>query len=645
MANLSEYGRHFGYAESIFGSDTKGHDLKAYGATTGKYIFWDASADTLYITGTVTVTGSVNSGNMALIDAETLTFGTGLDVVMNFDGTSMIVAATTDDLLIEVGDSAATQKSFDVKWYANEASGASYVYFDAGGNFIYTTGVDLQFKDSDILIFGTGAGQAGDIGITYDANSLNITPIAVSDVLELGSTGHTMQLVMSGSINFETADLVFDDDDAFINIGTWNSAIAIAAQTDHFVPIQVNLASGTSVAKDIAAARLRVDTHATTANTLTALNVLELRSKIHVDVGSHANLQCSTEITENKSCTGDFLVGYFSLQGDGNITCSNHVNVMEVTNTHTGSGVDQVAHFTHNSTSTITNIAKLQCVTTGTITSMLDITNTGGTVTNAIKVSGTHTYDISLQNAETIDNAVNGTVQVTASVLKLAFDAAAYMTITQADAGAVTFDSVSDGTAGFAFSDPITGNNTVTTAALGTVRAIVGNVTASGTDISGGLITGVRGHSTASGTITAGGAYVIGTQGKLTVTGTMNHEDSRLAALFGQLDISAGTYTNGQMSCLWVDAGASASVSAASTGGGGQFNMLRVTNTTTANANAIMYAYAAADFFLQFGSPLDADWFAVNTTSIDSRALSYVLLVKDAANGTGYIPVYASVPS
>ncbi len=66
------------------------------------------------------------------------------------------------------------------------------------------------------------------------------------------------------------------------------------------------------------------------------------------------------------------------------------------------------------------------------------------------------TADIRLQNGETIDNATNGTVAVTAAVLKQAYDAAAYWTATQADGGGVTFDSVSDGTAGFTFSDPVT---------------------------------------------------------------------------------------------------------------------------------------------------------------------------------------------
>jgi hypothetical protein len=501
------YNRHFGYKHVTLGEDTKGMDFKAYGDTTSKYIFWDASADTFYVVGTLSLTGTFNSGNIALVDAETLTFGTGSDVVMQWDGTNFLISAAADESLIEIGDSASTQKSFDLKWYANEASGASYLYFDASENLIYTTGVDLQFKDNDVLVFGTGSGATGDIGITYDANSLNITPTAASDALEIGASGHALNTTITGTltlgadaagydftlygavasykvwfdangdtngafyfgadtkgilvnlygdttgcgvfwnpstdtngtlaigasggskgndliaygttngkymqwdqsadtlsltglmafsgtqgkcINFASVTPSFTDaDNAFIAIGTWNDALVITSQTEHFVPIQVHLESASSIAKDIAAARLRVNTSAATANTLTAVNVLEMRSNLKVNVGSHANLQSSTEVSEDVTCTGDLLVGYFSLQGDGNITCGNHVNVLEVTNTHTGTGVDQVAHFTHNSVSTITNVIKAEVIAAGTVTSIIDATNTGGTVTNGLLLNGT----------------------------------------------------------------------------------------------------------------------------------------------------------------------------------------------------------------------------------------------------------------
>ena len=64
-------------------------------------------------------------------------------------------------------------------------------------------------------------------------------------------------------------------------------------------------------------------------------------------------------------------------------------------------------------------------------------------------------------NLTTFENVIyNGTNftsdgETSAGVYKFSFDAAAYFTITQADGGGVTFNSVSDGTAGFTFSDPV----------------------------------------------------------------------------------------------------------------------------------------------------------------------------------------------
>ena len=47
--------RHFGNGYSYFGEDTKGHDVKAFGDTTGCSMFWDASEDQLVVTGPVDV--------------------------------------------------------------------------------------------------------------------------------------------------------------------------------------------------------------------------------------------------------------------------------------------------------------------------------------------------------------------------------------------------------------------------------------------------------------------------------------------------------------------------------------------------------------------------------------------------------------
>jgi hypothetical protein len=184
----------------------------------------------------------------------------------------------------------------------------------------------------------------------------------------------------------------------------------------------------------------------------------------------------------------------------------------------------------------------------------------------------------------------------------------------------------------------------VASPALGTVRAIIGQITASGAAIISGNVVGVRGLCTLSGTITAGGAYLYGLQGKLAVTGTMNHADARLCAVIAQLDISAGTYSAGQLSALWVDAGASAG---SAHDGGGQFNLIRITNTTIAIPNSVIFVYAEASYLFDLagGPGGNADWYAANTTSIEGNNMSYILKVKDPAGAAGYIPVLGAVPS
>jgi hypothetical protein len=179
----------------------------------------------------------------------------------------------------------------------------------------------------------------------------------------------------------------------------------------------------------------------------------------------------------------------------------------------------------------------------------------------------------------------------------------------------------------------------VATTALGTVRVAQGSGTASATGIASGNLVGARGDVTLSGTVT-GGAYLYGSQGKLLVTGTMNHADARLCGSLAQLDISQGTYTAGQLSVLWVDAGASASASAVSTKGGGQFNLLRLTNTTAASTNAIIYAYGDSDYLLDLGAPGgNADWFDAGTGASASCSGH----IKVYLNGTAaYLRVYGS---
>lgn len=159
--------RHFGYGYSHFGEDAKGHDLKAFGDTTGKYVFWDASENTFYISGALDC-ATVLIDEYAFKDNEALAFGNGSDVSVVWNGTNLVISAAADDTLIEIGDAGATQKSFDLKWYGNEANGASYLLADASGNLISTVGIALTLGGKltvgvddtgyDVQFFGATAG-------------------------------------------------------------------------------------------------------------------------------------------------------------------------------------------------------------------------------------------------------------------------------------------------------------------------------------------------------------------------------------------------------------------------------------------------------------------------------------------------------
>lgn len=83
-----------------------------------------------------------------LRDSDYLKFGTSEDVTVTWDGTNLIVAAAADDSIIEIGDSASTQKSFDVKIYGNAASGADYILWDASDS-------QLEFVGGATLEIGT----------------------------------------------------------------------------------------------------------------------------------------------------------------------------------------------------------------------------------------------------------------------------------------------------------------------------------------------------------------------------------------------------------------------------------------------------------------------------------------------------------
>jgi len=100
-----------------FGVDDTGHDVQFFGATSGRYLQWDESADSLILTDNVQ-----------------LHVGTGADIRVLHDGTDSKIRSTTSDLYI-------TQEADDkdIIFSSDNGSGGTAEYLKLDGS-------DVGFK-------------------------------------------------------------------------------------------------------------------------------------------------------------------------------------------------------------------------------------------------------------------------------------------------------------------------------------------------------------------------------------------------------------------------------------------------------------------------------------------------------------------
>lgn len=237
--------------------------------------------------------------------------------------------------------------------------------------------------------------------------------------IDIGSTtvnGIRFSGTVTSGINFAPCTLVAGQESAAISMGTWSTPVSVTGQTEHFVPIQVNLASNTSIAKNISAARFRVDTSA--ANTLTAVYAMQMRNTIAHDVASAYTCHASMNVGTMAVITGSMAVSSFYLEGTGTITPagSNPIDVTNITNVHSGTGVSNCLNVCNNTASAVGTVATLSNLA-GVVTDMLYINNantatsaihlTAGTLTNVINVAGAATTScMILVNAATASTCV-----------------------------------------------------------------------------------------------------------------------------------------------------------------------------------------------------------------------------------------------
>ena len=182
----------------------------------------------------------------------------------------------------------------------------------------------------------------------------------------------------------------------------------------------------------------------------------------------------------------------------------------------------------------------------------------------------------------------------------------------------------------------VTATNTVSSAAPGQARTIIGAATtsnASFADTSSSLV-GVRGVSTIPGTTTASSGYIYGTQGKFILTGTVNGTTWD-AGVLGQIDISAATLTAAShVTPFWSDAGATGPAVSCTF-----CDSAVLTNTTATTFNSLIYGYSKAGYLFDLSNNGSA---FINGSTASAGSVTGYLKIK--VNGTDAYIAYKGTP-
>jgi hypothetical protein len=156
------------------GVDDTGYDVKFFGATTGKSLLWDESADTLIVTGDSTVSGTL--GVTGVLTATSLDISGDIDV----DGTTNLDVVDIDGA-VDFGSTTA---------HAGNAT------FADNAKAIFGAGSDLQiYHDaSDSIINDNGTGslklqQGGSTKLEVTATGIDVTGTVTADNAEIGTLG------------------------------------------------------------------------------------------------------------------------------------------------------------------------------------------------------------------------------------------------------------------------------------------------------------------------------------------------------------------------------------------------------------------------------------------------------------------------
>jgi len=157
------------------GVDDAGHDVKFFGATSGRYLLWDESGNRLHFQ-----------------DNTYLALGTGDDALMYHDGTSSYINNYTGNLLI-----ANLADDGDIIFQSDDGSGGTQTYLTIDGGLEVVTVPDTIYL---------GAGTSFDLSLRHDGSNSHIQ-------------NNTGDLTIKNTSNDK--DIIFQSDDGSGGVETY----------------------------------------------------------------------------------------------------------------------------------------------------------------------------------------------------------------------------------------------------------------------------------------------------------------------------------------------------------------------------------------------------------------------------------------
>jgi hypothetical protein len=190
------------------GVDDTGYDVKFFGATTGKSLLWDESADSLIVTGTTTLVGTTN-----------------LDAV-DIDGATQIDATVT----VGVDDT-----GYDVKFFG--ATAGAYMLWDESADDLILGGAAGLSVNSTALVTGVltttaatvsnGGGQFnGAINVGVDDTGYDVKFFGATTGKSLLWDESADSLTVAGNLSVDGGTIKLDGN---YPVGTGNVALGDAA--------------------------------------------------------------------------------------------------------------------------------------------------------------------------------------------------------------------------------------------------------------------------------------------------------------------------------------------------------------------------------------------------------------------------------